>query len=309
MEQKGIATQETNALIAQGIPMTGIITKDQATIILQTIWKNAPEIEVYKAAMLCQDFGLHPLMKHVYLIPYNKGKQNETWSTVLGISATRLIMSRLGSFGYVDDTPRIMSEEEQNRVFGEIDKTNVVAITRLRTKDGMQASGYGKYPKDARLIGEDKGNSHANMAFIRSERNAFSRLFPDANMPKSDIPVVDEEFLETPSGLVNEATGEIKEVPSEELAEAEFLEVSSETPQPEPKKTETVKDAQSELNFKIEMTWLIDSVNSLKWDILAYMREKYEVESKGSLKDVVGQLSQAQQVELGKEVQRRLDKR
>jgi hypothetical protein len=173
----------------------------------------------------------------------------------------------------------------------------------------MQASGYGKYPKDARLIGEDKGNSHANMAFIRSERNAFSRLFPDANMPKSDIPVVDEEFLETPSGLVNEATGEIKEVPSEELAEAEFLEVSSETPQPEPKKTETVKDAQSELNFKIEMTWLIDSVNSLKWDILAYMREKYEVESKGSLKDVVGQLSQAQQVELGKEVQRRLDKR
>ena len=28
MEQKGIATQETNALIAQGIPMTGIITKD-----------------------------------------------------------------------------------------------------------------------------------------------------------------------------------------------------------------------------------------------------------------------------------------
>ena len=231
-KEEVMTTKETNALVAQGIPMTGLITKDQATAILQTVWKDAPEIEVYKAAMLCQDFGLHPLMKHVYLIPYNKGKPNETWATVLGIGATRLIMSRLGSFGYTDDTPRIMSEEEQMRIFGKIDKDNIVAITKLKTKGGLEASGYGKYPKTGgTIIGEDKGNSRENLAFIRSERNGFGRLFPDANMPKAEIEVVDEQYLETPSGLVETATGVIKE----EIIEGEVVEAgqaADEIPKP-----------------------------------------------------------------------------
>ncbi len=232
VEEKVMTHKETNALVAQGIPMTGLITKDQATAILQTVWKKAPEIEVYKAAMLCQDFGLHPLMKHVYLIPYNEGKSNETWATVLGIGATRLIMSRLGSFGYTDDTPRMMSEEEQIKIFGKVDEKNIVAITRLRTKDGLEAPGYGRYPKTGGyLMGEDKGNTRENMAFIRSERNAFGRLFPDANLPSKDIEVVDEQYIPTASGLVEAATGEIKE---ENVAEGEFREVADEIPQPSP---------------------------------------------------------------------------
>ena len=235
-EEEVMTTKETNALVAQGIPMTGLITKDQATAILQTVWKDAPEIEVYKAAMLCQDFGLHPLMKHVYLIPYNEGKPNETWATVLGIGATRLIMSRLGSFGYTDDTPRIMSEEEQVRIFGKMDSQNIVAITKLKTKDGLEASGYGKYPKTGgTIIGENKGNSRENLAFIRSERNAFGRLFPDANMPKATIDVVDEKYMETPSGLVEVATGEITGVGDKKTpptVKTEIPAIVQEEPQP-----------------------------------------------------------------------------
>jgi len=101
-----------------------------------------------------------------------------------------------------------MSEAEQMRIFGKIDTDNIVAITKLRTKDGLEASGYGKYPKSGKPKGLEKGNSIENMAFIRSERNAFGRLFPDAAIPK-DVDVVDEQYMETPSGKVAVATGEI----------------------------------------------------------------------------------------------------
>ena len=247
MTQETMNQQDTNALVAQGIPMTGIITKDQATAILTTVWKDAPKIEVFKAAMLCQDFGLHPLMKHVFLVKYDKyeGRGNdkkkvgEDWVTILGIGATRLIMSRLGSFGYTDDTPRIMSEEEQIKVFGKVDNDNVIAITRLKTKDGLEAPGYGKYPKTGGyLMGQDKGNSRENMAFIRSERNAFGRLFPDANMPKPTIEVMDEKYISTPSGLAELATGEIiDEIP----VPVEEPEPQPE-PDPEPEVTETKEE-------------------------------------------------------------------
>ncbi len=219
--------ETTKQLVASGIPLSGLITKEQATEILTTVWKGAPEIEVYKAAMLCQDFGLHPLMNHIYLIKYDRysktgerKKIGEDWITVLGIGATRLLMSRQGTFSYIDDTPRIMSEEEQIRIFGKVDTNHIVAITKLETKDGLKANGYGKYPKTGGyLMGEDKGNSRENMAFIRSERSAFGRLFPDAKMPSPDIEVVDEKYV--PKGAVAVEEGKIVEVEGRVLAPEE----------------------------------------------------------------------------------------
>ncbi len=196
-------TDVSTALAAQGLPMSGMLTEAQATKVLTTIWKDAPEMEVWKAAKVCQDFGLHPLLKHLYLIKYGT-----TWTMVLGIGATRLMMARRGAFGYTDDTPRIMSEAEQVKIFGAVDKDNIVAITKLRTATGLEAQGYGKYPKkEGHFQGGDKGNTRDNMAFIRSERNAFSRLNPDA-LPQG-VDVVDERYVETPSGTVDTATGEI----------------------------------------------------------------------------------------------------
>ena len=304
MVEEGVTTaKETNALVAQGIPMTGIITKDQATAILQTVWKDAPPLEVYKAAMLCQDFGLHPLMKHVYLIPYNKGKPNATWATVLGIGATRLIMSRLGSFGYTDDTPRIMSEEEQVRIFGKVDNQNIVAITKLRTKDGLTANGYGKYPKTGgSMIGEDKGNSRENQAFIRSERNAFGRLFPDANMPKAEIEVVDEQYLPTPSGLVETATG-VKEEGEQEPIEAKFREFYPESKEPEPEATE---QSEKPVADPTDVELLISAANKLHWDILSYMRETYNLGGTGTIHHAWSLLNDEQKAKVKEEVEARL---
>ena len=196
--------QAHRALAVKGVPLTGLINQEQATAILKTIWKDAPDTEVYKAAMLCKDFGLHPLMKHVFLIKFK-----DSWVTVLGIGATRLMMSRQGTFSYIDDTPRVMSKDEQERIFGKVDEHKIVAITKLRTKDGLEAQGYGKWAKTATAYGADKGNSGENMAFIRSERNAFGRLFPDAKLPR-DVEIMDEAYLPPVSvERVNTETGEI----------------------------------------------------------------------------------------------------
>lgn len=256
-EQNNLARRESmseksviqdRALANRRVPLSGIITKEQATIILRTVWPGAPDIEVYKAALLCQDYGLHPLMKHVYLIKYDRyikqpdgsrKKEGEDWTTVLGIGATRLIMARQGTFSYIDDTPRIMSDEEQKHIFGKVDPANVVAITKLRTRSGLEASGYGKYPRDGKPKGTDKGNSIENMAFIRSERNASGRLFPDAKLP-GEVDVVDEQYMEIPSGGVNMETGEIIEE-SKAVAKGEVITTIEEsevlTPLPEPPKT------------------------------------------------------------------------
>ncbi len=214
-EQHGEKT--TTALEKTRLPTAGALTESQAMHILKLVYPNAPNDEIVRCAILCRDFGLHPLLKEVYIIPFGQGDKR-TWSTVMGINATRKLMAQRGSFSYIDNTPRVMTTEEQKQIFGEVDNTNIYAITKLKTKTGLEAQGYGMWPKDREPYGTDKGNTKANMAFIRSERNAFGRLYPDAKLPNIDI--VDEVYAEVPDiGKVSNTTGEI----TEQLTEPELL--------------------------------------------------------------------------------------
>jgi len=187
-----VGEQEAKALQ----PYYGVhaLTQEQATTILRTIWPKAPDVEVFKAALICKAYGLNPLMKHLYLLEF-KGKEGSTWAPVLGIGATRLIASRIGRYSYVDG-PRIMTEKEQKEILGEVDEANIWAITVLRDERGNEAPGYGAWNKDNTPYGMDKGNTKANMAMIRSERNAFNRLFP-GEMP-ADIEAIDTSYLTLP---------------------------------------------------------------------------------------------------------------
>lgn len=215
--EEGLSPQQQQALA----PYQGIrtLTKQQATEVLRTIWPKAPDAEILKAAMLCKDYGLHPLMKHIFLLPFkNKKTQVVTWATVLGIAATRLIASRRGSYSYVDG-PRLMTDDEQQRIFGEVDPDKLWAITVVQDNAGNRAPGYGNWPKADAPYGTDKGNSKSNMAFIRSERNALQRLRP-GEIP-TGVDVVDPSFIEAdmdnalPAGEpeldVDEETGEVQE--------------------------------------------------------------------------------------------------
>jgi hypothetical protein len=122
------------------------LTKPQAREILQAVYPKAPDDEIARAVLLCASYGLNPLMKHVFLIPFNKGKDNETWATVIGIKAKRLLASRRGSYSYVDNTPRVMTEQEQRTTFGEAFTDRLWVITKLKDPaTGAEAVGYGFY--------------------------------------------------------------------------------------------------------------------------------------------------------------------
>lgn len=227
------------AVALRGIPKQGQLTQPQAEHILSLVYPGCPKDEIIRCAILCRDFGLHPLMREVYLIPFKDKEGKANYATVLGINATRKLMAQRGTYSYTDDTPRLMTEAEQKRIFGEVDEKNIVAITKLRTKDGLEAPGYGKWPKlkqeykegkpvykdgEPMMVsndpyGHEKGNTKANMAFIRSERNAFGRLSPDA-LPIG-VEVVDEAYVEEPDGAkVAIATSEIiEQEPEPELAQ------------------------------------------------------------------------------------------
>lgn len=210
----------------------GALTQVQAQEIVVTIWPGAPEVEVRKAAMVCCQYGLNPLMKHLYLIPFNSKQKDGTWavnySMVLGIKASRIIARRKGNYAYLDDTPRFMTPEEQIKIFGVEDTENICAITRLKDTVGNTAIGTGKWPKSKEVKGEDKGNSKLNMAMIRSERQALERLFPDS-LPTEAPDVVDERYQDLEDGRkVEVSTGEIKEraaeTPSGSVEEGQFTE-------------------------------------------------------------------------------------
>lgn len=222
-----LGEQKTQALAKYSTQTS--LSKQDADTIIDTIWPEARAVspaEVYKAVTIATQYGLNPLMKHLYLIPFNT-KVGDTWErrfvTVLGIGANRLIASRRHSYSYIDDSPRLMSEEEQAKIFGEIDSKNLRAITILKDmKTGASARGYGSWPKDTEPKGTDKGNSKANMAFIRSERQALDRLFP-ADLPH-DVEVVDERY---------EVTARVEPETIPPPGDAPAAEVKESTPDPD----------------------------------------------------------------------------
>jgi hypothetical protein len=218
---------------------TAVLSKEQARIIIDTVWPKAPDAEKVKAVMICTQYNLNPLMKHIFLIPFGTGER-QSWATVLGIKATRLMARQQGRFSYIDDTPRLMTNEEQKRIFGVVATDRMWAITKIKDSQGNTAQGYGFWPNGVGVQGADKGNTPLNMAFIRSERQAFDRLFP--GILPSDVGVVDETAMETPG--VDEATGEVIEGTASEVVES----IPAEEPQP-----------------LIDSSWLGESLAVLRW--------------------------------------------
>tara|TARA_Y100000310_G_C20397531_1_gene675789 strand:- start:196 stop:771 length:576 start_codon:yes stop_codon:yes gene_type:complete len=172
-----------------------------------------------------------------------------------------------------------MTEDEQKAIYGETDQKNIVAITKLRTREGEEAQGYGRWSKDKEPYGTDKGNSKANMAFIRSERNAFGRLFTDA-IPQG-VEVIDEAYVDVPDvGKVVESTGEI-------------IEEIEETTQPSPKPTESISEPTQEEKGRIDRVWLEETLKTIHWKeetAISWIKAQCKVELEGSLLDICNQL-------------------
>ena len=179
----------TEKAVAKVEPRPVGITKEYAVYLLKTIWPKAPDADVVKAALICKAYGLDPLLKEVSLIKFG----NE-WVPVLGIKANRKIATNHGARRYsYTDGPRVMTEQEQVDILGEMEPERIWAITKIRDQIDNVYPGYGFWLKGDKVHGDDKGNSARNMAFIRSERNALDRMAP-GELP--DIEVADESFVE-----------------------------------------------------------------------------------------------------------------
>ncbi|KKN15924.1 hypothetical protein LCGC14_0981160 [marine sediment metagenome] len=287
-----------------------VMTRDIATEIVDTLWGDAPPIEKSKAIILCHTYNLNPLMKHLHLVPYKKWNQEHTkvigqdWAMMLGIQAKRLMAHRKHNFGYLDMTPRIMTEEEQVKVFGKVQAGHIMSITIIKDTDtGAVAQGYGKIKTGEKVKGEDKGNSPEHMSQIRSESQAVERLYPGEmpeNMEVIDEAYVDAEVVDVKGvGKVEKETGEVVESTTvdlpdigkvdlnpgeikEEPVEAEFKEV----PETEPEATEAKKlEEQPLIASLIDLAWLKESIRELQKkgisaysdeSLIGYMRSAYK---------------------------------
>jgi hypothetical protein len=245
MQKYGTEKTKQMVRIGGGNPIATLTQKGAADMfmILYPEASKCPsgQAAIVKGALICRDYGLNPAMNHLFLIPYeHKEKVGNVWkvtridwSVVLGIKASRLICGREKSYGYVASEydkpaiyPRVMTDEEQMMIYGEVDKSNLVTICKIKDKDGHIFPGYGKWPKDTEPKGVNKGNSKFNMSCIRAERQALDKLNPGA-MP-ADVDVVDERFVDAPKVTVSEVKPELEQLP-----EPQMIDESQDEPEPE----------------------------------------------------------------------------
>jgi len=232
MEQEhGVEKTRALAKYMGGVAMT----KAVATEIVNTMWGEAPMVEKAKVILLCEAYQLNPLMKHVYLVGYQRRVNGKVvvdgnnkpvldWSIQMGIGATRLLAQRKHSYSYLDMTPRKATKTEIEKILGDTADPNCIYgfVWIKDTKTGAEAFGLRGIEKDANIKGREKGNTPLNMACIRAERLALDRQYP-GEMP-TDVELVDERYIDaefkvvdilTQAGerLVDTNTGEIIDQP------------------------------------------------------------------------------------------------
>jgi len=318
------------------------LTKPQAKEILVSVYPDAPIEEIARAVLLCASYGLNPLMKHVFLIPFNKGKSNESWVTVIGIKAKRLLASRRDSYGYIDGTPKVMNKQMQMDTFGVYDPDKVWAIAKGKDpKTGAEAVGYGFWPSNVEPKGTDKGNSKFNMAFIRAESQMLDRLRPGEMPIGIDVmpEMAADTAIEGEYKMVDKNTGEIlggePERKTEHWCEEHNRAFEKKTKgaavwyahrdgdswcnengkkaikeEPEQEvliETEEVDAPESELDF--DPAWLTESLKTVNWKdgtVKSYLKNIYQAETKGAVVEIVAGLNREQREDFFKEIQSKL---
>lgn len=131
---------------------------------------------------------------------------------------------------------------------------------------------------------------------LRSEKG-LPELLIESGKARADLLITAPAENEAPLDII-----EVKAVVDTKQAEKDTEELFPSDP--EHAREVAVKPTQTE--SRVDMAWLIESVNTLKWDILQYIKETYKVETSGNLGDVVNRLSSEQQNKLCREVQERL---
>ncbi len=259
------------------------ISQNKAMYYLRTLWRDAPDVEIEKAGIVCATYGLNPLLGQVFLIPFfNKKTGKNDYSMVLGIKATRQIAQLHHSYGYADG-PRRMTDDEQKAIFGEVYTDRIFAITKIKDRDGNIYPGYGYWLTGDDVRGGDKGNTKLNMAFIRSERNALDKMAPGEQPDQVDV--IDGNYENLDPKQVKEAI--------------------------ETGKQEMIQDAEKDIKdlfdngvhpIYIELPWLRESLTKLKWTgVIEHLHEKYGC-TRARVGECLEEMTKDQQYEFKTEV-------
>jgi hypothetical protein len=216
--EKSMTEQKANQLIKYAGQTN--LSEVQAKEIITTMFpkaEGASPMEVWKALKLCTQYGLNPIMKHLFLIPFwnNKDKKHD-YVCVQGISSNRLIAARKHNWSFLDDTPRMATAQEAKKHYGDLydgdNKYYFIAkgrdVTTNSEKEGWAEWSKFTTDKDGNPVknepyGTEKGNSITNMGCIRAERNFLDKMYP-ADMPNLNVPVVDERYVEGQFSVVDE---------------------------------------------------------------------------------------------------------
>lgn len=166
-----------------------VITNDDLKILEQAgiIPKNTPVEQVAVFGKICQEKGLSPFTKQIYLLPF-KSKSGEQWitqyATITGIDGYRTIAERTGRYAGNDDY--IFDEgktEFQCRHEGRKTPTTATAtvyklISGQRVPHSATASWESYFP------GDSKGFNWKRMPFFMlgkcAEALAMRKAFPEA---------------------------------------------------------------------------------------------------------------------------------
>ncbi len=302
LEKKAMLEQK-NYTTAVGLPRAVGLTRKKADEIINSLWGDAPMVEKTKAAMLCVDYGLNPQAKHIFLVPYRhyetvNGVKKETgtdWSLIMGIKGKRVIARRQGEFYYYDETPRLMTDDEILKYYGEHDPDYFYAITIIVDSAGNKFPGYGRYSRSDKPKGLDKGNSHANMAWIHSESQALERFAP-GNMPEGVIYSDTAEYEVLPDiGIVNKFSGEIVEGPlprpAKQLYDSPGITSVSVSPS-EP----------------VDRDWVKESLKLLDWKnvINDYLKPVFTEIKADTITKYMDAMTKDEQQQFAREIERRL---
>ncbi len=259
---------------------------NNAMEILATWYPYAPNADKMKAAQLIWYHKVPP--NKIYLIPYKNNARAEAmkvpcncrnftecvhkesgiydWATVIAIDAKRIIASEGRALQYAhggDAFPRPMTEAEEIKHYKSVNTEKVRAICIIRdAKSGAIGFGKAELLKTVTVQGRDKGNSVENMAGIRAESQALSRL-PGVKLP--DMDVVDERYVEEEpvsggyKGIIEELIPSKGELAAGTLPPKEDkpLETNQGSPGPTPELAQRTDDA----NGKLIKTCPVHNVN------------------------------------------------
>lgn len=244
-----------------------VLSEEIAAQILETLWPKAPQHIKAHGVLLCTQLGLNPLLKHLHIWSQPNRGGGEDWIIAMSIQANQFLAKKECPYSY-QDGPRMMTEKEQETIYGEAKTDRWRSITVLKVGNGLYP-GYGEMKKEAKIQGEDRGNSQAHMAHIRSERQALAKLPGEQHAELlTGVDVMDAQYIETPSGTVALGTGEIIEGEAEPVEEEPLFPEDS---PPAPRATaeqktelETAADAKGALSrlhaTVIKRGWTMDTL-------------------------------------------------